>query len=437
MAVRSATRSAELLRDRVEFVARGVATGTDVFVARASGARVWDVDGREYVDMAAGIGTLNVGHGQPTVLEAIHEQSARFTHTCFHVAMYEGYTSLAKRLCALMPGAGPKKAVLLNSGAEAIENAVKIARVATGRPAVLAFAGGFHGRTLLGMSLTGKVRPYKAGFRDFAPDVYRAPFPYPYRPPRGVRVEDLNEHCLSVIRDMFVTHVPAEQVAAILVEPVLGESGFIVPPAGFLSGLRTLCDEFGILLIVDEIQTGFGRTGAMFAVAHEHVTPDLMVMAKSLAAGLPLSAVVGKAEIIDAPAEGGLGGTYGGNPVACAAALAVLDLFETQDLVSRGRDVGRWMRDGLVELQRSHPRVGEVRGVGAMQAMELVEDRATKRPAADLTRAVHERAVAGGVLLARAGLHANVIRLLPPLVATQADVEKALNVLDRALAAVA
>jgi 4-aminobutyrate aminotransferase/(S)-3-amino-2-methylpropionate transaminase len=423
-----------LLRDRERYVARGISNGSDVFVARASGARVWDVDGREYVDFAAGIGTLNVGHGQPRVVEAIRRQAEAFTHTCFHVAMYDGYTRLAKRLAELAPGSAPKKVVLLNSGAEAIENAVKIARAATGRPAVIAFAGAFHGRTLLGMTLTGKIRPYKASFTDFASEVHRAPYPYAYRPPRGVAASDLTAHCLSALRDMFVTHVAAEQVAAIVVEPVLGESGFIVPTEGFIRGLREICDEHGILLIADEIQTGFGRTGRMFAVEHDGVVPDMLVLAKSLAAGLPLSAVVGRADVMDAPEPGSLGGTYGGNPVACAAANAVLDLYESDGIVEQGRALGTWLGDGLRELGRRHACVGDVRGLGAMMAMELVEDRTTKKPAVTLTRRVHEYAVAHGVLLAKAGLHANVIRLLPPLTATHADVDRGMAVLDRALA---
>lgn len=427
------TFARSLLSDREHYVPRGVANGSNVLVARALGARVWDVDGREYVDFAAGIGTLNVGHGQPRVLDAIRKQTQSFTHTCFHVAMYDGYIRLAKRLADICPGQFAKKTLLLNSGAEAVENAIKIARAATRRPAVVAFTGGFHGRTLLGMSLTGKVHPYKSSFAQLAADVYRAIFPYPYRPPRGIASSDLTDYCLSFLREMFVTHVAPDQVAAMIVEPVLGESGCIVPPKGFLPGLREICDEHGILLIFDEIQTGFGRTGRMFAVEHESVVPDLLVLAKSLAAGLPLSAVIGRSGIMDVPDPGSLGGTYGGNPIACAAALAVLDIFEEQQLVESARVMGQWLIDGLAELQERHRWIGDVRGLGAMVAMELVEDRVSKKPAVAATRKVHDAATREGLLLAKAGMHANVVRLLPPLVATRDDVNQGLHVLDLAL----
>jgi 4-aminobutyrate aminotransferase/(S)-3-amino-2-methylpropionate transaminase len=425
-----------LLAERTNYVPRGVSTPNPVFAASASGARLQAVDGREYIDFAAGIGTLNVGHAHPRVVAAVRDQASNFLHTCFHVGMYEGYTRLAARLAEIVPTPDPSKTLLMNSGAEAVENAVKIARVATGRSAILAFAGGFHGRTLLGLSLTGKEVPYKAQFGSLAPDIYRSPFPYPYRPPAGVASEDVGVFALGALEQMFDTHVAAEKVAAIIVEPVLGESGFIVPPAGFLPGLRTLCDRHGILLIVDEIQTGFGRTGRMFAVEHEGVVPDLLLLGKSLAGGLPLAAVVGRAEVMDAPEPGGLGGTFAGNPLSCAAALAVLDIFEDEHIVERAQVLGSQLRAGLEAMQSRYAVIGEVRGLGAMQAIELVEDRQTRIPAMEATRRIHDLCTENGLLLAKAGLYANVIRILAPLVADPADIDAGLAILDGALNAI-
>ncbi|MGH2383441.1 MAG: 4-aminobutyrate--2-oxoglutarate transaminase [Candidatus Limnocylindria bacterium] len=432
-APRAATSdTAELLGRRERAVTRGVANNNTVFVVRGSGARVWDVEGREYVDFAAGIGTLNVGHSHPRVVSAIREQAERFSHTCFTVAMYEEYVRLAERLAAIAPGPSPKKVLLANSGAEAVENAIRIARIATGRSAVIAFTGAFHGRTLLGMTLTGKEQPYKTQLGQLAPDVYRATFPDPYRPPVGVRAESVCEHALDSVERVFDTQVSSRKVAAIIVEPVLGESGFVVPPAGFLSALRSICDRHGILLVADEIQTGFGRTGRMFAVEHEGVEPDLLVVAKSLAAGLPLSGVIGKADVMDAVEPGTVGGTYGGNPVACAAALAVLDVFEEEPLLERSIAIGARLKEALGQLRDRVDLVGDVRGIGAMVAFELVRDRALRDPAVAETAAAHDRCFAGGLLLAKAGLYANVIRLLPPLVATDADVECGIEIIEEA-----
>jgi 4-aminobutyrate aminotransferase/(S)-3-amino-2-methylpropionate transaminase len=402
-------------------------------LARGLGALVWDVDGREYVDFSSGIGVLNVGHCHPAVVRAVQEQTSRLMHTCFTVGMYEPYIRLAERLCAIAPGPSPKKAFFANSGAEAIENAVKIARAATGRPAVVAFTGGFHGRTLLGMSLTGKEFPYRTQFGQLAPDIFRAPYPNPYRPPRGVRPEDVCDHSLSALDDLLVTQVSAAKIAAIVVEPVLGESGFVVPPRGFLAALRAFCDRHSILLIADEIQTGFGRTGRMFACEHENVEPDLLVLAKSLGDGLPLSAVVGKAPVMDAVEPGGIGGTYGGNPVACAGALAVLDVFENEPLLERANAIGTRLKAALIDLQSRVPLIGDVRGLGAMVAIELVSDRTTRQPAPAETDAVHARCCADGLLLAKAGLYGNVIRFLPALVATDATIDRGIAILARAL----
>ena len=394
---------------------------------------MWDVDGREYVDFSAGIGVLNVGHCHPKVVAAVREQAAILMHTCFTVGMYEPYIRLAQRLSRIAPGTSAKKVFFANSGAEAIENAVKIARAATGRTGVVAFAGGFHGRTALAMSLTGKERPYKTQFPDLTAGVYRAPYPNPYRPPRGVRPEDVCLYALGALEEMLVTQTSAEKIAAVLVEPVLGESGFVVPPRGFLSAVRAFCDKRGILLIADEIQTGFGRTGRMFACEHEAVEPDLLVLAKALGDGLPISAVVGRADVMDAVEPGGIGGTYGGNPVACAGALAVLDVFESEPLLERSNAIGARLMSGLKELQKRTPLLGDVRGIGAMVAIELVRDRETREPADRETERAHAACFDGGLLLAKAGLYGNVIRLLPPLVASDDIVDRGLAILSRAL----
>jgi 4-aminobutyrate aminotransferase/(S)-3-amino-2-methylpropionate transaminase len=424
-------QNADLLAVRQRYVARGVASTVPIFVANAKGVRVEDVAGRRYLDFAAGIGTLAVGHAHPRVVAAITAQAQKFTHTCFSVAMYEPYVELARRLTELAPGNLPKKALFLNSGAEAIENAVKIARTATRRPAVIAFENSFHGRTLLTMSLTGKVRPYRAGFGPFAPEVYFATFPYPYR------FEGSAAGCLSdavaKLERILRTEVQAETVAAILVEPVQGEGGFVVPPSGFMRALRDICDQHGILLIADEIQTGYGRTGTMFAVEHENVVPDLIVVAKSLAGGMPLSGVVGRADLMDAPGPGSLGGTYSGNPVACAAALAVLDVFEEEGLLRRAVAIGNLARARLVRMQERFESIGEVRGLGPMLGVELVKDRTTKEPAPELTDAVLRACHQQGLIILKSGLYENVIRLHIPFVATDEEVNQGLSILEQAI----
>jgi 4-aminobutyrate aminotransferase/(S)-3-amino-2-methylpropionate transaminase len=424
-------QNADLLAVRQRYVARGVASTVPIFVSNARGVHVEDVAGHRYLDFAAGIGTLAVGHAHPRVVAAITEQAQNFTHTCFSVAMYEPYVELARRLTEVAPGDQPKKALFLNSGAEAIENAVKIARTATRRPAVIAFENSFHGRTLLTMSLTGKVRPYRAGFGPFAPEVYFASFPYPYR------FEGSPAACLSdavaKLERILRTEVQAETVAAILVEPVQGEGGFVVPPPGFMRALRDICDQHGILLIADEIQTGYGRTGTMFAVEHENVVPDLMVVAKSLAGGMPLSGVVGRADLMDAPGPGSLGGTYSGNPVACAAALAVLDVFEEEGLLRRAVAIGNLARARLVRMRERFVSIGEVRGLGPMLGVELVKDRTTKEPAPELTDAVLRACHQRGLIILKSGLYENVIRLHIPFVATDEEVNQGLSILEQAI----
>ncbi len=418
-------------RDRA--VPRGVSNATRIFASSGSGATVTDLDGNVFLDFAGGIGTLNVGYSHPRVVAAVKAQADRFFHTCFHVLMYEGYVELAERLAALIPGDFPKKTLLVNSGAEAVENALKLARAYTGRPAAIAFTTAFHGRTLMALSLTGKEHPYKTAFGPFAPEVYRAPFPYTYRFPGRPGPRECTAACLEALEGMFHTHVDPQRVAAVIVEPVQGEGGFIVPPPEFLPGVEAICRRLGILFIADEIQTGFGRTGKFLAVEHSGVTPDLVVLGKSLAAGLPLAAVVGRAEIMDAPDVGGLGGTYGGNPLACAAALTVLQVFEEEGLVERGRRIGEIIQERLQGMHDEYPLVGEVRALGAMAALELVKDRQTRVPAPDETTTALQYCHEHGLIIIRAGLHNNVVRTLIPLVATNAQVTTGLGILERAL----
>nr|WP_277621188.1 4-aminobutyrate--2-oxoglutarate transaminase [Thermus arciformis] len=421
------SRNQALWQLRERYVPRGVAQAHPVFVARARGARLWDVDGREYLDFAGGIGVMNVGHGHPRVLQAVQAQLERFTHTCFQVAPYEGYVRLAERLAHLAPGEFPKKTLFLTTGAEAVENAVKIARAYTGRPAVVALTHSFHGRTLLGMSLTGKASYYKQNFGPFAPEVYHAPAPYPYRGVSdGMALEGLDE--------LFRTQVDPERVAALILEPVLGEGGFIPLSPEYLRAVRELTQGHGILLVADEIQSGFGRTGRMWAIEHSGVVPDLLTFAKSVAAGLPLSGVVGRAEAMDAPKPGGLGGTYAGNPLACAAGLAVLDVFREEGLLDRARALGEELWRRLLALQDRFPQIGEVRGLGPMVAMELVRDPKTKEPFPELAQRLLERARERGLLLLKAGMYGNVIRVLVPLTASLEEVAEGLGRLEAALA---
>jgi 4-aminobutyrate aminotransferase / (S)-3-amino-2-methylpropionate transaminase / 5-aminovalerate transaminase len=422
-------RSAEILERKQRAIANAKSIVLPVVAHEGRGATLTDVDGNVFIDFTGGVGCLNVGHAHPRVVEAATEQLARFTHTDFTVVPYELYVELAERLLARAPFRGPAKAAFFNAGTEAVENAVKFARLATGRPAVIAFEGAFHGRTLLAMTLTSRPHPYKVGMGPLAPEVYRAPFPQDYRGPDA-------ETALAELRQLFVTQVAAEQVAAIIVEPVQGEGGFLPAPKAFLQGLREICDEHGICLIVDEVQTGFARTGALFAIEPYDVEPDLIVVAKSIAAGLPLSGVLGKAEIVDAAHDGAVGGTYVGNPVAQAAALAVLDVIEEEGLCERAVAIGEQLRARMLGWQERFPAVGDVRGLGAMVALELVEDRATKRPAPALAQAVIEAALQRGLLLLKAGVHGNAIRVLVPLVITDAQLDEALGAWEDALQAV-
>jgi 4-aminobutyrate aminotransferase/(S)-3-amino-2-methylpropionate transaminase len=415
-------------------VPRGVAHSVPVFAASADGARVTDVDGNVYLDFAGGIGVMNVGHSAPTVVAALREQAERFTHVCFSVLPYEPYVALAERLAAKMPGGGAKKTLLVNSGAEGIENAIKIARHATGRPGVICFEDGFHGRTLLALSLTSKVSPYKAGFGPFLPDVLRVPYAYCYRCAYGAHHPDCATRCVDAIEDAFKRHADPRSIAALVVEPVLGEGGFVVPPRGYLSSLAALCRRHGILLIVDEVQTGFGRTGRFFACEHDGVEPDLIVTAKSLAAGMPLAAVIGRAEVMDSPAPGGLGGTYAGNPMACAAAHAVLDLFDSGDLLGRSEAIGARIEAAARRWAESCALIGDIRRLGAMVGVELVADRASRAPAKAAAEEIIHDACTRGVLLIAAGTYGNVIRFLAPLTIEDGELEEGLAVLAECFA---
>jgi 4-aminobutyrate aminotransferase/(S)-3-amino-2-methylpropionate transaminase len=429
-------RSRALFARRQSAVPRGPFHVTPIFAAEAKGATLTDVDGNRYLDFAGGIGCLNVGHANEKVVEAAGAQLRRFTHTSFNVVPYESYVSLAERLNQLTPGTGPKKTFFVNSGAEAVENAVKIARAATGRSAILAFEDGFHGRTLLAMSLTSKVHPYKAGFGPFAPEIYRSPFAYCYRCSYHLEHPSCGIACVESLEDVFKRYVPAEHVAAVIVEPVLGEGGFVVPPGEYLPRLRALTEKHGILLIADEVQTGFGRTGKLFACEHSGVVPDILVTSKSIAGGLPLAGVTGRAEVMDSPVVGGLGGTFGGNPVALAAAHAVLDTFADGVLLSRARAVGEAFQARAAGWKSRFPLIGDVRGQGAMWALELVKDRGTKTPAKEEANALTQAAYERGLLTITAGTYGNVIRTLMPLVVTDAELKEGLDVLEAALVAV-
>lgn len=417
--------NASLQRRKEAATPRGVGVMAPFYVARAENSELWDVEGRRYIDFAGGIAVLNTGHRHPRVVAAVKAQLEAFTHSCYQVIPYESYVALAERLNQLTPGAHAKKTTFFSTGAEAVENAVKIARAATGRSGIVTFTGGFHGRTMMGLALTGKVAPYKAGFGPFPGEVYHAPFPIPLH---GVSVED----SLKALQWLFKADIEPRRVAAILLEPVQGEGGFYVAPPEFMRALRKLCDEQGILLIADEIQTGFGRTGKWFAMEHHDVVPDLMTLAKSLAGGLPLSAVTGRAEVMDAPPPGGLGGTYAGNPLAIAAAHAVLDVIQEEGLVERAARLGAVLRVKLESLKPRVPQLAEVRGLGAMLAVEFNQP-GSHTPDPDFTRKVQARALERGLVLLTCGVYGNVIRFLFPLTVPEAVFEEALGVLEAAM----
>jgi 4-aminobutyrate aminotransferase/(S)-3-amino-2-methylpropionate transaminase len=422
-------RSREILERKERVIAEPLSVYLPLVAYEGRGSTLTDVDGNTFIDFTGGVGCLNVGHSHPRVVAAAQEQLARFAHTDFTIVPYEVYVELAERLLARAPFTGPAKAAFFNAGTEAVENAVKFARAYTGRPAVIAFEGAFHGRTLLSLALTSKVHPYKAGLGPFAPEVYRVPYAQEYRGPS-------TEEALAALERAFYTVVAAEDVAAIVVEPVQGEGGFLPAPVDFIRGLRRICDEHGIIFIVDEVQTGFARTGRFFAIEHYDVEPDLITVAKSIAAGLPLSGVLGKAAIMDAPGDNAVGGTYVGNPVAQAAALAVLDVIDDEGLCERAVVLGDATRSRMQAWQERWDAIGDVRGLGAMLAIEFVLDRATKEPAPAVATAVATAAAERGLLLLKSGTYSNCIRVLAPLVLTDPELDEALAVWEEALEAV-
>lgn len=426
--------SRALVERRQAAVPRGPFNVAPIFVKSARGALVEDVDGNTYVDFAGGLGCLNVGSCAGAVVDALKEQAEDFTHTCFHVTMHEPYIELAERLNTLTPGEFPKKTFFANSGAEAVENAVKIARSFTGRQAILAFEDAFHGRTLLAMTLTSKVKPYKFGFGPFAPEVYRLPYAYCYRCPYNAQYPSCEMKCATEeLENFFKRHTAAENIAAVIVEPVLGEGGFVVPPKEFLTEIQRVCRANGILLIADEVQTGLGRTGTLFACEQFGLEPDILITAKSLGGGLPISSITGRAEIMDHPMVGGLGGTFGGNPLACRAALAVLDLIERENLRARAVEIGEKVLDRFRGFQQKYQIIGDVRGLGAMCAIELVKSRETKEPAKEATDGFTGHALQRGLITITAGTFGNVIRTLMPLVITDDELEFGLNVIEKTL----
>ena len=429
-------KSKTLSERRTKAVPRGLSHGTPIYIAKAEDAWLEDVDGNRYIDFAGGIGCANAGHRQQPVVEAIREQLDKYLHTCVQVTPYEGYIELAERMNEVTPGKFSKKTLFVNSGAEAVENAVKIARAYTKRPAVIAFEDAFHGRTMMTLALTSKTHPYKAGFAPFPGDVYRVPFAYCYRCSYNLKYPSCDLYCARHLEDTFKRVVANEEVAAVIAEPVMGEGGFIAPPPDYFKVLIDLCHKYSILFIADEVQSGFGRTGRMFASEHYGIEPDLIVTAKSLGGGLPLAAVTGRAEIMDAPAPGGLGGTFAGNPLSCAAALATLDLFEKTNLLVRANELGDRFQYRARDWQKRWPIVGDVRGLGGMQAIELVKSQESKTPATEETKQITQYCYEHGLITITAGSYSNVIRVLVPLVATSEQMDEGLDVLQAALAAV-
>lgn len=426
--------SARLLELKQKNVPKGISNLATFMLAEGKGALLKDIDGNTFLDFSSGIGVTNVGHAHPAVVEALKAQTEKFNHSCFMVVMYESYIRLAERLNGLAPGDFAKKTAFFNSGAEAVENAVKFARRYTKKTGIISLECAFHGRTLLAMSLTSKVRPYKFGFGPFAPEVYKMPAPYCYRCRFGLSYPECDLTCARFLEKFFVLECPAENIAALLIEPVMGEGGFIVPPPGYLQVVREICDKNGVLLILDEIQTGFGRTGKLFACEHSGVIPDLMTLAKSMGAGIPISAVVGRAEIMDVPDPGEVGGTYGGNPLGCEAALKVLDIMEGEKLPARAEKIGATVSARFQEMKEKYSIVGDVRGIGAMMALELVKDRRTKEPAVAETKAVIQDCVKNGLIVLSAGVYSNVIRTLMPLVITGDQLQEGLDILEAAIA---
>jgi 4-aminobutyrate aminotransferase/(S)-3-amino-2-methylpropionate transaminase len=429
-------KSKALGERRAKAVPRGLSHGTPIYVAKAEDAWLEDVDGNRYLDFAGGIGCLNVGHRQEAVVNAVRDQLDRFLHTCVQVTPYESYVRLAERMNEVTPGDFPKKTVFVNSGAEAVENAVKIARAYTKRPGIIAFEDAFHGRTMMALSLTSKTHPYKAGFAPFPGEVYRVPYAYCYRCSYSLQYPSCDLYCARHLEDTFKRVVANEDVAAVIAEPVLGEGGFVAPPPDYFKVVMELCHKYGILFIADEVQSGFGRTGTLFASERYGIEPDILVSAKSLGGGLPIAAVTGRAEIMDGPGIGGLGGTFAGNPLSCVAALAVLDLFERENLLARANELGDRFQRRAREWQQRWSIIGDVRGLGGMQAIELVQSAETKAPAADETKKITQYCYEHGLITITAGTYSNVIRVLVPLVITNEQMDEAMSVLESAIASV-
>lgn len=428
-------KSKSLVERRENIVPKGVSYGVPAFAESANGALIKDVDGNTFIDFVGAIGVLNVGHCHPKVTQALHEQVDKFIHTGFNVMMFESYIELAEKLASLAPGNHEKKVLMQNSGAEAVENAVKIARKYTKRQGIISFSRGYHGRTLMTMTMTSKVKPYKFGFGPFAPEVYRAPYPYVYRRPEGLTEEQYEDSVLNEFKNFFVTDVAPETIAAVVMEPVQGEGGFIVPGKRFVQEVSKFCKEHGILFIADEIQTGFARTGRYFAIEHFEVVPDIITVSKSMGAGVPISAVIGRKEIMDAADPGELGGTYSGSPLGCKAALAVLDIIEEEGLNQRGEEIGKRVMERFQKFYDKFKCIGDIRGLGAMCAIEIVKDRETKEPAKELTNQIIKEANKRGLLIFSAGIYSNVIRLLMPLVITDEQLEEGLNILENSIEA--
>jgi 4-aminobutyrate aminotransferase/(S)-3-amino-2-methylpropionate transaminase len=427
-------RIESILELRNNVIPPGYRSGTTIYVESAKGALIQAIDGKEYIDFAGGIGVMTVGHSHPKVVAAIKDQAEKFTHTCFMVVPYESAVKLAEKLCQIAPGTAPKSTLFVNSGAEAVENAVKIARYFTKRQAIIALEHGYHGRTQLTMTLTSKVNPFKLGFGPFAPEVYHIPAPYCYRCGLGLKYPGCNVACADYLNDFLKYQVGAECTAAVIAEPLLGEGGFITPPPEYFTKLTGICRANGIVFIADEIQAGTGRTGKMFAIEHFGVEPDIITLAKGFAAGMPLSAVIGKREIMNSVHPGGLGGTYGANPVACRAALAVMDIFNEENLLQKAQSLGKKIRDRLNAWQSKFEIIGDVRGLGPMLAIELVGDRETKKPAAEEASALVKYCIDHGVVILVCGTFNNVIRFLPPLVITDQELNKGLSIIEEGLA---
>ncbi|WP_280768132.1 4-aminobutyrate--2-oxoglutarate transaminase [Salipaludibacillus daqingensis] len=420
----------KLLDRRNKHIPKGPFNTAQTFAANADGAIVTDVDGQEFIDFAGAIGSLNAGHCPPKVVKALKDQIEKFLHPCFHVMMYESYIELAEKLNHYTPGDHHKKTFFLNSGAEAVENAVKIARKFTGRKAILSFERGFHGRTYMAMSLTSKVKPYKYQFGPFVADTYKMSYPYYYRKPDGMTDEEVDNECIRRLKTFFLSEVSADETAAVIMEPVQGEGGFVVPSKRFIKQVKEICDEHGILFIADEVQSGFGRTGTLFASEQFDIIPDMMTMSKSIAAGLPISAVTGRAEIMDSPGIGEIGGTYGGSPLGCVAANEVMDMMIEENLPERANQIGKQVRERFLKMQDRFEEIGDVRGLGAMMAMELVTNRETKEPNKQLTQQLIQGCIKRGLLIMGAGLYGNVIRILSPLVITDEQLHAGLGILE-------